>query len=127
MIERPIPPVVVTALGAVLAGLTAGAVGIVLESGYGAVLGVALAMPVFVQAGWGFGEFDRAGYFADKEFEDVILDSGAIVTGAALVGVLAVVVASVLGVGTAAEIAVSSGSAFGGGTVAFRLQTGPYR
>lgn len=125
--ERSIPRVVVTALGATLAGLTAGAVGIVLESGFGAVLGVALAMPVFVQAGWGFGEFDRDSYFAEQEFEDVILDSGAMVTGATVVGGLAVVWAMALDVGTAAEIAIASGGAFGGGTAAFLWQTDHYR
>lgn len=127
MDRGPTPRVAVTGFGAALAGLAAASGGFLLQSAYGAVLGVALAMPLFVQIGWGFGRFDRGAYFAEQQFEDVILDSGVIVTGAALTGGIAVAVSTLLDATQAAEIAIAAGGAFGGGTAAFLRQTESYR
>lgn len=126
MDERPLPPLVVTVLGAVVTGLVAGALGVSLESGYGAALGVALALPLLVQFGWGFGEFDRAAYFAGLELEDVLMDAGAVVTCAALVGWLAVTAATQVGASPGVEFAVGTAGAFGGGGAALLWLTGPY-
>ena len=127
MEERRRTQLAVTTLGAALAGLGAGALGLVLGSGYGAVLGVALAMPLFVQLGWGFGGFDRDAYFSDLQLEDVVLDAGLIVTGASLLGTVAVAAVTSLGATRLIELAVATGAAFAGGGLAFLWQTEPYR
>lgn len=122
----PAPSVLVTVVGAVATGLVAGALGVLLESGYGAALGVALALPLLVQFGWGFGEFDRGAYFAGLELEDVLLDAGAMVTCAAVVGWLSVTAVTQLGGSPGLEFAVGTGSAFAGGGGALLWLTGPY-
>lgn len=53
--DAPVHPAVATAVGAVIAGVAGGTVSILAGSIYGIVVGIALAMPVFFQYGYGVG------------------------------------------------------------------------
>lgn len=119
MDEPRVSPLATTILGAAFAGLAAGSLGVLLDSVYGTVLGLAVAMPVMIQFGYGFATLDRATYFETRSRGALATDGALMVAAAAVVGSLAGAVVGWVGASGGIEAGVATGAAFAGGGAAF--------
>lgn len=126
MDEWEIGPLGATILGAVLAGVVAGAFGVLADSPAGAAIGMAVAMPLFLQYGYGFGGMDRERYHGERDREGLLFDAAVIVTAGIVVGGGAAVLATELDVGIGIRFALAAGGAFAGGGGAFLVRAGEY-
>lgn len=119
MDEPPISPLTTTILGAAFAGVAAGSLGVLLDSVYGTVIGLAVAMPVMIQFGYGFATLDREAYFETRSRGAVATDSALMVAAAAVVGALAAAAVGWVGASGGVEAGVATGAAFAGGGAVF--------
>lgn len=126
MDEHVISPFAVTALGAIFAGVAAGTLAVALDSVYGTVLGLAVAMLFLIQFGYGFGTLDREAYFGARTRSGVATDTALLVAGAAIAGALAATAVGWLDLPNGIAAGVATGAAFGGGGAAFLWRTGEF-
>jgi hypothetical protein len=83
---------------------------------YAIVVGLAVAMPLLLFAGWR-PEFDVVAYRESRWPERAVIDAAAVVVVSALAGVVLVAVAAPV-LGEAAVVGVGAGGAFAGGYAA---------
>ncbi|WP_327053813.1 hypothetical protein [Halomicrococcus gelatinilyticus] len=112
--------------GALLAGTGAAAADAAgLPGGYPIVVGLAVAMPLLLFAGWN-PQIDFDAYREARWPERAVVDAAAVVVTSALAGVVLVALATPL-LGDAAVVGVGAGAAFAGGYAATYALAAPFR
>lgn len=125
--RRPSPPGRRDGSRPVIAGVAGGTVSILAGSIYGIVVGIALAMPVFFQYGYGVGTVPLGPYPEARDRRALAVDAAGTAVAGAVAGTVVATAGAVVSLPLGLAMGMAVGATFLGGGAVFLARTSEFQ